>query len=114
MKRIRQFRAWIGESVSRRLAIPGLVLILLLVVQAALSGASAIRLVGRLEDSNQQSSASLKLTERLLATARELSEHARAAVGAEDDTQRSTAIASFNDWRASASRSTPSSTTASW
>jgi methyl-accepting chemotaxis protein len=100
VNRLRQFRAWIGESVSRRLAIPGLVLILLLVVQAALSGASAIRLVGRLEDSNQQSSASLKLTERLLATARELSEHARAAVGAEDDTQRATAIASFNETKA--------------
>ena len=75
-----KLRSWIGKSVSRRLAIPGLLLILLLLVQAALSGASAIRLVGRLEDSSQQTSASIKLTERLLATARELSDHARATV----------------------------------
>ncbi len=100
MKRLEQLRAWIGKSVSRRLAIPGLVLILLLLVQAALSGASAIRLVGRLEDSSQQTSASLKLTERLLATARELSGHARATVGAIDDTQRATSMAAFNETKA--------------
>ncbi len=54
MKSIAKLRGWIGESVSRRLAIPGLVLILLLLVQAALSSGSALRLVGRLEDSSQQ------------------------------------------------------------
>src|SRR5262245_2584377 len=100
VKNLDQFRSWIGESVARRLAIPGLVLILLFVVQATISGASAIRLVGRLEDSNRQSSASLKLTERLLATTRELSEHARAAVGAPDDAQRTAAIADFNETKA--------------
>ena len=62
MKSIAKFRGWIGESVSRRLAIPGLVLILLLLVQAALSTGSAFRLVGRLEESSTNSSASMKLT----------------------------------------------------
>ena len=100
MKNLDQIRSWIGESVARRLAIPGLLLILLFVVQATLSGASAIRLVGRLEDSNEQSSASLKLTERLLATTRELSEHARAAVSATEDAQRTAAIADFNETKA--------------
>ena len=82
MSRVEKARRWIGESVSRRLAIPGLILVLLLLVQALLSGASAIRLVGRLEDSSAQSNASLALTERLLTAARELSEHARATVDA--------------------------------
>jgi len=97
VNRLLRIRAWIGKSVSRRLAIPGLVLILLLLVQAALSGASAIRLVGRLEDSNRQSSQSQALTERLLSTARELSSHAHAAVDAADDSQRGASIAAFND-----------------
>jgi len=100
VQRWEKLRQWIGESVSRRLAIPGLVLILLLLVQAALSGASAIRLVGRLEDSSAQSNASLALTERLLTAARELSEHAQATVEATDDTQRSKSLAAFNDTKA--------------
>ena len=83
MKSLAQLRGWIGESVSRRLAIPGLVLILLLLVQAALSTGSAALLVGRLEDSSDNSSASMKLTERLLSAAQELSDHAiRAAADA--------------------------------
>ena len=83
MIHVEKARRWIGESVSRRLAIPGLILILLLLVQAAFSGASAIRLVGRLEDSSARSNASLALTERLLTAARELSEHARAVADAQ-------------------------------
>ena len=100
MKGITQLRTWIGESVSRRLAIPGLVLILLLLVQAALSGASAIRLVGRLEDSSRQSNASMQLTGRLLNTARELSDHARAMVSATDEGQRAASLAEFNATKA--------------
>ncbi|HET9474251.1 MAG TPA: methyl-accepting chemotaxis protein [Steroidobacteraceae bacterium] len=96
MRHLAKLRGWIGESVSRRLAIPGLVLILLLLVQAALSGASAMRLVGRLEDSSRQSNASMQLTERLLATARELSDHARAMVSAPDEAQRAASLAAFN------------------
>jgi len=95
-----KLRGWIGESVSRRLAIPGLVLILLLLVQAALSGASAMRLVGRLEDSSRQSNASMQLTERLLATARELSDHARTMVSAPDETQRVASLTAFNEAKA--------------
>jgi hypothetical protein len=53
VKFIAQLRGWIGQSVSRRLAIPGLVLIVLLLVQAALSTGSAYRLVGRLEESSR-------------------------------------------------------------
>ena len=93
MKSIAKLRGWIGESVSRRLAIPGLVLILLLLVQAALSTGSAFRLVGRLEDSSQNSNASMKITERLLSAAQELSDHARETVAATDDEQRKKAVA---------------------
>jgi methyl-accepting chemotaxis protein len=100
VKHVEKARLWIGESVSRRLAIPGLILILLLLVQAAISGASAIRLVGRLEDSSAQSNASLALTERLLTAARELSEHARATVDATDDDARHRGVASFNETKA--------------
>lgn len=100
MSHVEKARRWIGESVSRRLAIPGLILILLLLVQATLSGASAVRLVGRLEDSSAQSNASLALTERLLTAARELSEHARGTVAAEDDGQRQNSLAAFNETKA--------------
>ena len=100
MSHVEKARRWIGESVSRRLAIPGLILILLLLVQAALSGASAIRLVGRLEDSSAQSNASLALTERLLTAARELSEHARDTVSATEDEPRQRALTAFNETKA--------------
>jgi methyl-accepting chemotaxis protein len=100
VERLEQLRRWIGESVSRRLAIPGLVLVLLLLVQTALSSASAIRLVGRLEDSSEQGNASLALTEKLLTAARELSEHAQATVNATEDAQRSRSLAAFNDTKA--------------
>ena len=85
MNSIAKLRGWIGESVSRRLAIPGLVLILLLLVQAALSSGSAWLLVGRLEESSYNSNASMKLTGRLLSAAQELSDHARETVAATDD-----------------------------
>jgi hypothetical protein len=97
---VEKARRWIGKSVSRRLAIPGLILILLLLVQAAISGASAIRLVGRLEDSSAQSNASLALTERLLTAARELSGHARATVDAADDDARHRGVTAFNETKA--------------
>ena len=42
----------------------------------------------------------MKLTERLLGAAQELSEHARATVAATDDTQRATSIAAFNETKA--------------
>ena len=100
MKSIAKLRGWIGESVSRRLAIPGLVLILLLLVQAALSSGSAWLLVGRLEDSSNNSNASMKLTERLLGAAQELSDHARETVAATDDDQRTKSIAAFNETKA--------------
>jgi methyl-accepting chemotaxis protein len=100
VKSIAKFRGWIGESVSRRLAIPGLVLILLLLVQAALSTGSALRLVGRLEESSFNSNASMKLTERLLGAAQELSDHARETVAATDDEQRKKSVAAFNDSKA--------------
>ena len=100
MNSIAKLRAWIGESVSRRLAIPGLVLILLLLVQAALSSGSAWLLVGRLEESSYNSDASMKLTGRLLSAAQELSDHARATVAATDDTQRTDSIAAFNETKA--------------
>jgi len=100
LKTIAKLRGWIGESVSRRLAIPGLVLILLLLVQAALSSGSAALLVGRLEDSSQNSNASMMLTERLLSAAQELSDHARETVTAADDDQRTKAVAAFNDSKA--------------
>jgi len=100
VKSIAKLRGWIGESVSRRLAIPGLVLILLLLVQAALSTGSAFRLVGRLEESSINSSASMKLTERLLSAAQELSDHARDTVAATDDDARKKSAAAFNETKA--------------
>ena len=100
MKSIAELRDWINVSVSRRLAIPGFILILLLLVQAAVSSGLAMRLVGRLEASSEHSTASMKLTERLLSVAQELSDHARATVAAEDDTQRGSAIADFNATKA--------------
>jgi len=100
MSSIAKLRAWIGESVSRRLAIPGLVLILLLLVQASLSSGSAWLLVGRLEESSYNSEASMKLTGRLLSAAQELSDHARATVAATDDTQRTESMAAFNETKA--------------
>ena len=75
MNSIAKLRAWIGESVSRRLAIPGLVLILLLVVQAALSSGSAWLLVGRLEESSSNSNASMEITGRLLSAAHQFQQH---------------------------------------
>ena len=92
MKFIAKLRGWIGQSVSRRLAIPGLVLILLLLVQAALSTGSAFRLVGRLEESSQNSNASMMLTQRLLSASQELSDHARETVAATDDEQRNKSV----------------------
>ena len=45
MERLEQLRRWIGESVSRRLAIPALVLILLLLVTSGLSHLPPIKVV---------------------------------------------------------------------
>jgi len=101
VKSIAKLRGWIGQSVSRRLAIPGLVLILLLLVQAALSGGSALLLVGRLEESSNNSNASMKLTSRLLSSAQQLSDHAREVVAATDEEARNKYIAAFNDSKAS-------------
>jgi hypothetical protein len=67
--RLAKLRSWIGQSVSRRLAIPGLVLIVLLLVQAVLSSGSAVLLVGRLETANDNSKAGMTLTQRLLQAA---------------------------------------------
>jgi methyl-accepting chemotaxis protein len=100
VKSIAKLRGWIGESVSRRLAIPGLVLILLLLLQAALSTGSAFRLVGRLEDSSHNSNASMQLTQRLLSAAQELSDHARETVAATDDDARKKGVAAFNETKA--------------
>ena len=100
MKSIAKLRGWIGESVSRRLAIPGLILIILLLLQAALSTGSAFRLVGRLEESSHNSNASMKLTERLLNAAQELSDHARETVAATDDETRKKGVADFNESKA--------------
>lgn len=99
-RRLEELRRWIGESVSRRLAIPVLILVVLLVLQAALSSASAIRLVGRLEDSSARSNASLELTERLLTAARQLSEQAQATVDAPDESARARSLRAFNDTKA--------------
>jgi len=100
VKSIAKLRGWIGESVSRRLAIPGLILIILLLLQAALSTGSAFRLVGRLEESSHNSNASMKLTERLLNAAQELSDHARETVAATDDETRKKGVADFNESKA--------------
>jgi methyl-accepting chemotaxis protein len=97
---IGRIRAWIAQSVSRRLAIPGLLLILLLLLQAAGSGAALNVLVGALGDSNDRSGASMALTARLLAAAEELSGHARATIEAEDPGQQRAQIASFNEAKA--------------
>jgi hypothetical protein len=77
-----------------------LVLIILLLLQAALSTGSAFRLVGRLEESNNNSNASMKLTQRLLSAAQELSNHARETVEATDDDARNKSVAAFNDSKA--------------
>jgi methyl-accepting chemotaxis protein len=97
MKGLAKLRSWIGESVARRLAIPGVILLLLLAVQAALSSGSAILLVGRLEDSSEHSNASIELTARLLEAAQQLSDHARETVAATEEEPRRQAIAAFND-----------------
>ena len=100
MKHLAKLRSWIGQSVSRRLAIPGLVLILLLLVQAVLSSGSAVLLVGRLETANDNSNAGMTLTQRLLQAAQELSDHARQTVDAPDETARSAGIEAFNTAKA--------------
>ncbi len=96
MKHLAKLRSWIGQSVSRRLAIPGLVLVLLLLVQAVLSSGSAVLLVGRLDSANVNSDAGMKLTRNLLQAAQELSDHARAAVSAEDEPTRAAKTEAFN------------------
>ncbi|HEU4779600.1 MAG TPA: methyl-accepting chemotaxis protein, partial [Steroidobacteraceae bacterium] len=66
----------------------------------ALSTGSALQLVGRLEESSLNSNASMKLTERLLSAARELSDHARDTVAATEDEPRRKSIAAFNESKA--------------
>src|SRR5688572_19461970 len=100
MKQLAQLRSWIGQSVSRRLAIPGLVLILLLLVQAVLSSGSAVLLVGRLETANANSNAGMTLTQRLLQAAQELSNHARQTVEAPDEAARNASAEAFNTSKA--------------
>src|SRR5688500_5410055 len=100
MKGLAKLHSWIGESVARRLAIPGVILLLLFAVQAALSSGSAILLVGRLEDSSEHSNASIELSARLLEAAQQLSDHARETVAATEDEPRRQAIVAFNDAKA--------------
>jgi methyl-accepting chemotaxis protein len=100
VKHLEKLRSWIGQSVSRRLAMPGLVLVLLLLVQAVLSSGSAVLLVGRLETANDNSNAGMKLTQRLLQAAQELSDHARQTVDAADETARSASVEAFNTAKA--------------
>jgi methyl-accepting chemotaxis protein len=100
MDGLAKLRGWIGKSVARRLAIPGVILLLLIAVQAVLSSGSAILLVGRLEDSSEHSNASMKLSARLLEAAQQLSDHARETVAATEDEPRRQAIAEFNEAKA--------------
>jgi methyl-accepting chemotaxis protein len=100
VKNLTTFRNWIGRSVSRRLAIPGLILVLLLLVQAVLSSGSAVLLVGRLEAADANSKAGMELTQRLLQAAKELSDHARQTVDAPDETARNASAEAFNGAKA--------------
>jgi methyl-accepting chemotaxis protein len=100
MDGLAKLRGWIGKSVARRLAIPGVILLLLIAVQAVLSSGSAMLLVGRLEDSSEHSNASMQLSARLLEAAQQLSDHARETVAATEDEPRRQAIAEFNDAKA--------------
>jgi methyl-accepting chemotaxis protein len=96
LNHLAKLRSWIGQSVSRRLAIPGLVLVLLLLVQAVLSSGSAVLLVGRLDTAHGDSGAGMKLTQSLLQAAQELSDNARSAVLAEDEPTRAAKTEAFN------------------
>jgi HAMP domain-containing protein len=100
VKNLTTFRNWIGRSVSRRLAIPGLILVLLLLVQAVLSSGSSVLLVGRLEAADANSRAGMELTQRLLQAAKELSDHARQTVDAPDETARDASAEAFDGAKA--------------
>jgi methyl-accepting chemotaxis protein len=99
VKHLAKLRHWIGQSVSRRLAIPGVVLLLLLLVQALLSSGAAVLLVGRLDSANVNAAASMKLTQDLLQAAEQLSTHAREVVAA-DEPARAAKTAAFDTSKA--------------
>ncbi len=89
-------RHWIAQSIFRRLALPAAGLIVLLLVQAGVSGGFQTLMTGRLEDVTQRSREGLTLTERLLDAAERLAQHARASVAATDDAARSASVQAFN------------------
>jgi methyl-accepting chemotaxis protein len=97
-------RQWIGKSVFRRLALPAAGLILLLLVQAGVSGGFSSLMTDRLEDVTQRSGEGLELTERLLDAAERLAQHARASVATADEAARAASIRAFSDSNAELGR----------